>query len=401
MAAAAMISALKAVPGAMQMASLARSLAPAVKQQAPSAMKLAAQGVSHALPEAASQIAKSHPAMSGAMSALTKATPHLSALTQKQGLGSTLLNSFKALRELRGVTRELSKMQAPGASATGKTATGKTELAKADSGKHVSSKSGAAASTGGVKVMIGRPQKNWEDATAKNGFRELGGAKGDAARAKGVKIMIGRPEKNWEDATKKNGFRELGGKSGKDARAHGVKIMIGRPKTNWEEATAENGFRELGSRKSPDDAYAKSRSSAKASLGFRLIVGRVKGKDADAQGGMRIQLSFARNGASSGMAEKRIGELSISQHGATEASQSRKRAHSFDGLPTQRKHSHSFPTLERYGGSKARHRSTPSSFCRGPPGFSLTIGFSMQGLSPPVRRQSDTQHGGRQRAHSF
>ena len=403
MAAAAMMSALKAAPGAMQMASMARSLAPAVKKQAPAAMKNAAEGISQALPAAANKIAKGNPAMSGAMSALAKATPHLSALTQKQGLGSTLLNSFKALRELRGVTRELSKMPAPGASATGKSETGKAALAKPDTAKHATGKSGAAASTGGVKVMIGRPEKNWEKATAENGFRELGGAKGDAARAKGVKIMIGRPQKNWEDATKKNGFRELGGKSGKAARAHGVKIMIGRPQKNWEEATAENGFRELGSRKSPADGNAKGKSSAKASLGFRLIVGRVKdkGKDGDAQGGMRIQISFARNGASSGMADKRVGELSISLHGAAAASKSRKRVNSFDGQPTQRKHSHSFPTLDRHSGSKARHRSTPPSFGRGPPGFSLTIGFSMHGLSPPARKPSGTQHGGRQRAHTI
>lgn len=401
-----MMSALKAAPGAMQMASAARSLAPAAKKQAPAAMALARKGISEALPAAASKITKANPAMSGAMSALAKATPHLSALTQKQGLGSTLLSGFKAVRELRGVTRELSKMAAPAASATGKSASGK--VGAAASSKNAIGKNGDAAGKGGAKLMIGRVQKNWEDATPANGFRELGGSKGDAARAKGVKIMIGRPQKNWEDATKKNGFRELGGgKSGKEgARAHGVKIMIGRPQKNWEQATAANGFRELGSRKSEGAANSPGKpasKSGKASPGFRLIVGRAKGKgkDAeDAQGGMHIQISFARNGAPSGMADKRVGSLSISLHGAA-ASHSRKRANAFDGEPTRRKHSHSFASLDSRAGNKARHRSTPTSFIREAPGFSLTIGFSAHGLSPPARQQSGTRHGGRQRAQTI
>lgn len=363
---AALMSALKALPTAMKMASAARSAMPAVKAAAPTAMGIARQGL-QALPQATQKLAKSAPPFAGALGALSRAAPHVGAMAQKPGL-STLFHGIQALRELRGATRELSKMGKPAG--------------------------GTDAKPGGqLKVMVGRPQKNWEEATAKNGFRELGAARGGKGSAKqgdstgprahGIKIMVGRPQKNWEEATAKNGFRELGGGKSKQkgaqatasgARAQNFKIMLGRPKKNWEEATAENGFRELGGRKSPAAAQ--------------------KG----ARGGPQIQLSFVRGAQSSSPGAQRVGGLSIALPGFAQASHSRQRANAFDG--TQRKHggNHSFPDLSAHTASKARQRAHSTPAARSTASLSMTIGFSLPGFAAPT---ASPRSQGRARAHTI
>jgi hypothetical protein len=320
MAAAATMAALKSVPAAMQM----RAAMPAAKRNAPAAMSLVRQAMSQALPAATRSLAKSSPgnlALSRAMSSLSRAAPHLSAMTQGQGLVSSIFHGFKAVRALRGATRELSKMMTYGQSSTGK-------------------------SGGGFQVMVGRPSKNWEEATAANGFRELGGKQTSTtgARTHGIRIMVGRPQKNWEEATAANGFRELGGrkKASGGNGSGGFRMMVGRVQKNWE---------------SPDFDH-----------------GRAHGGHSD----MRIEIGFSRNKASSGLAEMRIGGLSISMHGAVAASLSRKRSNAFDDGRTRRKHAsghEAFPALASHGGGKARQRISHHSAGRDSSGLSMTIGF--------------------------
>lgn len=324
--AAALSSALKAFSSAKQMGGAARSLMP-------DGMNIARQGLKQGLPEAMQKLGKSAPGFSGALSAMSRAAPHLDNLLKKPG-PSGIVSGMKALRELRGATRELSKSMA--------------------------SASGSGKSGGGFKVMVGRPQKNWEEATPEKGFRELGSGK-DGAKTPGFKVMVGRPQKNWEMATKENGFRELPAKGSSSnstgERAHGVRIMIGRPQKNWEEATAANGFRELGGRKSSADGKGSG-----SRHDFRIIIGRSGGgkeKDAESDGqkgsGLHIQISFARQ-QSSGMAKLRVGGLDIAMHGSSSAPESRKRAHSFDEGTQRKGASGGFTSLAMHESAQTRRR---------------------------------------------
>jgi hypothetical protein len=55
------------------------------------------------------------PSLQRAMSSLARATPHLDALAKKPGIAASIWHGVQAARELRGLTRELSRMQAHGA----------------------------------------------------------------------------------------------------------------------------------------------------------------------------------------------------------------------------------------------------------------------------------------------
>lgn len=159
---------------------------------------------------------------------LSRAASHVSAMGKQPGLGSLLKHGLKAAKELQGAARELSKFT-PG------------NVRRAEGGGRTT-----AAQPKGVKLMVGRPQKNWEHATAENGFHEVRGGKvgGDGKR---LRLMVGPVHKNWEHATAENGFTEWKGKSSEGGEGGPrLRIMVGKPRLNWEEALGHSAPREGG-----------------------------------------------------------------------------------------------------------------------------------------------------------
>jgi hypothetical protein len=315
------------------------------------------------LSEAHKELGKNNPAMSKALSAMGGAVPHLSAMTQGKGLGSQLVNGFKAASAMRKATRELSKMGG-------------------DSGGRSGSKSASGAKSVGkpptLSFRVGEIQTNFGHASGAGGFRDLGGRKGKAGQS---------PAKNY-----------------------GIHISFGSAHNSQDQAKDSNGFRESGGRN------GKSGTGAKRSPGFQIIIGhQPKGRSGSGQDrsrggsgpfGAQIHISFARSGGtSSEMAALRVGGLSISMQGASAASHSRKRANAFDGSSPRRKHAsdrEAFPSLSTHSGSKARHRATPASTNRHAAGFSMTIGFPDQGRVSAVRGGAQREvRGGRGRANTL
>lgn len=159
---------------------------------------------------------------------LSRAVSHVSAMGRQPGLGGVLKHGLKAAKELQGVARELSKFTPD-------------SVRRAEGGGRA-----VAAQAKGVKLMVGRPQKNWEQATAENGFHEARGGKagGDGKR---LRVMVGKPQKNWEQATAEHGFTEWKGKSsGSGEGGPRLRIMVGKPRLNWEEALGHSAPHEGG-----------------------------------------------------------------------------------------------------------------------------------------------------------
>ncbi|MBW7901636.1 MAG: hypothetical protein H3C26_09175 [Rhodocyclaceae bacterium] len=189
---------------------------------------------------------------------LSRAASHVSAMGRQPSLGSLLKHGLKAAKELQGAARELSKFT-PG------------NVRRAEGGGRTT-----AAQPKGVKLMVGRPQKNWEHATAENGFHEVRGGQvgGDG---KGLRVMVGKPQKNWEQATPEHGYRELkagGGEKGGEGGKR-LRLMVGPVHKNWEHATAENGFTEW---------KGKSSEGGEGGPRLRIMVGKPRLNWEDALG---------------------------------------------------------------------------------------------------------------------
>jgi hypothetical protein len=164
---------------------------------------------------------------------LSQAMSHMQAMGKNPSLGSLLRHGLKAAKELQEAARELSKLS-PGS------------VRKIEGESSVGGGRAAAVQPKGVKLMVGRPQKNWEHATAENGFHEVMGGKvgGDGKR---LSVMVGKPQKNWEQATAEHGYHELKPRGGEQSGAGDgkrLRVMLGPIHRNWEHATAENGFTE-------------------------------------------------------------------------------------------------------------------------------------------------------------
>ena len=185
--------------------------------------------------------------------ALSRAASHMQAMRKQPGLGGLLKHGLKAAKELKGAARELSKLNPAHGARKGEAST------HADSGARTS-----VAQPKGVKLMVGRPKKNWEEATPENGFREAYRGK-PGADGKSLRVMVGKPQKNWEHATAENGFREAyRGKPGADGKS--LRVMVGKPKKNWEQATPENGFTEWKG--------GKSHSSEPGGPRLKIMIGK-------------------------------------------------------------------------------------------------------------------------------
>lgn len=146
---------------------------------------------------------------------------------QATGIGG-LKHGLKAAKELHGAARELSNF-APG------------NVRRVEGGGRAT-----VAQPKGVKLMGGRPQKNWEQATPEHGYHELksSGGEKDGEGGKRLRIMVGPVHKNWEHATAENGFTEWQGKSSEGGPR--LRIMVGKPHLNWEDALGHSAPREGG-----------------------------------------------------------------------------------------------------------------------------------------------------------
>jgi hypothetical protein len=72
-----------------------------------------------------------------------------------------------------------------------------------------------------MSAMVGKPQKNWEQATAEHGYHELkprGGEQSGAGGGKRLRVMLGPIHRNLEHATTENGFTEWKTKYGEDGK---------------------------------------------------------------------------------------------------------------------------------------------------------------------------------------
>lgn len=337
------LSALKTLPAAMDLMKAARSAMPVVRSQSPAAMKGLGQALSGAVSQSLKGAqpggGKSLSPMSQMLSALSKVAPHVAAMSSKSGLGKAMQEGMKAARELSKMG-DHARSSGGGKGGSGALGGGGTSVRKAP----------------GFQAIAGPVKKNWEEATAANGFREIASGKlpgKDGAKGRGFKLMMGPIEKNWEKAAKpEEGFREIGrGKlPGTTGGPREFKVMLGPIKKNWEEAAK---------------LLKRESEGGKASGG---------------------EMRRARSNTDPGPGAHRFGALSEAAKGQAKASQSRQRANAFSGV--QRKQGGAFPLIQISLGA-ARSRGSGS---RSSPRMSLQLGINASGISVAMHLHSSA-HG--------
>lgn len=250
--------ALKAAPAAMRMAGVLRSAnaAPGANSKPKFKINIRVQ-----LPPKASGTANKSSSkpdkpnlntLGKTARSLSRAASHMHAMGKQPGLGGLLKHGLKAAKELQGAARELSKLD-PGHG-----------MRNAETAHPGNANRALAGQAKGLKLMVGQPTKNWEEATPENGFREAYRSK-PGADGKSLRVMVGKPQKNWEHATAENGFREAyRGKPGADGKS--LRVMVGKPQKNWEHATPENGFTEWRG--------GKSRSGDAGGPRLQIMIGK-------------------------------------------------------------------------------------------------------------------------------